>query len=157
MATLEVIFGQKESFWTEKVHLAVTFSKIQLEDSVKWAAGIDCKWPETSFATLKWCTLNDRQNSLETSSRLFENQPNEICSHLSGKASKGSFLGPISSKNHTNEGKGKEKKKRARRKKGKEIFVMATLEAIFGRKRMLDGEKIVHEANYKVEQLIWNT
>lgn len=31
---------------------------------------------------------------------------------------------------------------------------MATLEAIFGRKRMLDGEKIVHEANYKVEQLI---
>ena len=31
--------------------------------------------------TLKWQTLKDWQNSLETSSRCFENQPNKICSH----------------------------------------------------------------------------
>ena len=40
-----------------------------------------------------------------------ENQPNEICSHLSEKASKGRFLKPEKLQNHSNEGKGKEKKK----------------------------------------------
>ena len=44
-------------------------------------------------------------------SRLFENQPNKICSHLSEKASKGRFLKPEKLQNHSNEGKGKEKKK----------------------------------------------
>ena len=44
-------------------------------------------------------------------SRFFENQPNEICSHLSEKPSKGRFLKPDKLQNHTNEGKGKEKKK----------------------------------------------
>ena len=43
--------------------------------------------------------------------RFFENQYNEICRHLGEQASKGSFLGPISYKNHINEGKGKENKK----------------------------------------------
>ena len=45
------------------------------------------------------------------SNRFFENQPNEICSHLSEKASKGRFLKPEKLQNHSNEGKGKEKKK----------------------------------------------
>ena len=45
------------------------------------------------------------------SSRFFENQPNEICSHLSEKASKGRLFGPDKLQNNTNEGKGKEKKK----------------------------------------------
>ena len=45
------------------------------------------------------------------SSRFFENQLNEICSHLSEKASKGRFLKPEKLQNHSNEGKGKEKKK----------------------------------------------
>ena len=49
------------------------------------------------------------------SSRLFENQPNEICSHLSEKASKGMFPKPEKLQNHSNEGKlrkgEKEKKK----------------------------------------------
>ena len=45
------------------------------------------------------------------SSRFFENQPNDICSHLSEKASKGRFLEPEELQNHSNEGKGKEKKK----------------------------------------------
>ena len=47
-----------------------------------------------------------------TSSRFFEYQPNEICSHLSEKASKGRFLKPEKIQNHCNKkGKGKEKKK----------------------------------------------
>ena len=51
-------------------------------------------------------------------SRFFENQPNEIWSHLSEKASKDTFLRPEKLQNHINEGKGKEKKKE--RGEGKE-------------------------------------
>ena len=50
------------------------------------------------------------------SSRLFENQPNEICSHLSEKASKGMFPRPEKLQNHSNEGKlrkGEKEKKKA--------------------------------------------
>ena len=54
------------------------------------------------------------------SNPFFENQPNEICSYLSEKASKGRFLKPQKLQIHSNEGKGKEKKKRARRRKGEE-------------------------------------
>ena len=43
------------------------------------------------------------------SSQFFENQPNEICSHLSEKVSKGRFLKPEKLQNHSHEGKGKEK------------------------------------------------
>ena len=50
--------------------------------------------------------------------RFFENQPNEICCHLSKKASKGRFLGPDKLQNHTYERKGKQKKKE--REEGKE-------------------------------------
>ena len=48
----------------------------------------------------------------------FENQPNEICSHLSEKVSKCRFLKPEKLQIHSNEGKGKEKKKE--RGEGKE-------------------------------------
>ena len=81
--------------------------------------------------------VNLKKNS-RTSSRFFENQPNEICRHLSEKPSKGNFLKPDKLQNHTNEGKGQEKtQERARRKKGREekkamvallVFIMATLE-----------------------------
>ena len=56
------------------------------------------------------------------SSRFFENQPNDICSHLSEKASKGTFLKPEKLQNHCNELKRKRKgeKERARRRKGGE-------------------------------------
>ena len=50
------------------------------------------------------------------SSRLFENQPNEICCHLSEKASKGMFPKPEKLQNHSNEGKlrkGEKEKKKA--------------------------------------------
>ena len=71
----------------------------------------------------------------------FENQPNEICSHLSEKVSKGRFLNPKKLQNYRNEGKGKEKKKQ--RGEGKEekrkkamaalvVFIIATLEIVFG-------------------------
>ena len=53
--------------------------------------------------------------------RFLENQPNEICSHLTEKTSKGRFLKPENGlQNHSNEGKGKEKKKERRRRSGKE-------------------------------------
>ena len=74
-------------------------------------SSIDAKWPETPSATSKWHTFTDWQNSLETYSPSFENQPNEICSHLLEKASKGTFLEPEKLQNHSNEGKGTEKKK----------------------------------------------
>ena len=47
-----------------------------------------------------------------------ENQPNEICSHLTEKASKGRILKPEKLQNHSNEGKGKEKEEE--RGEGKE-------------------------------------
>ena len=40
----------------------------------------------------------------------FENQANEICSHLSEKASNGRFLKPEKLQNHSSEGKGMQKK-----------------------------------------------
>ena len=52
------------------------------------------------------------------SNLFFENQPNEVCSHLSEKVSKGKFLKSEMLQNYRNEGKGKEKKKQ--RGKGKE-------------------------------------
>ena len=72
----------------------------------------------------------------------FENQPNEIWSHLSlEKVSKGRFLKSEMLQNYRNEGKGKEKKKQ--RGEGKEekrkkamatlvVFIIATLEIVFG-------------------------
>ena len=45
------------------------------------------------------------------SRRFFDNQPNEICSHLSEKALEGTFLKPEKLPNHSNEGKGRQKKK----------------------------------------------
>ena len=80
-------------------------------------------------------------------SRFFENQPNESCSHLREKASKDTFLRPEKLQNHSNEGKGKEKKKE--RGEGKEekkkamvtllVFIIATLEIVFGRNKLLDA------------------
>ena len=61
------------------------------------------------------------------SSRLFENQPNEICSHLSEKASKGMFPKPEKLQNHSNEGKlrkGEKEKKKAMA--ALLIFIIAT-------------------------------
>ena len=79
------------------------------------------------------------------SSRFFENQPNEICSHLSEKASKSRLLGPDELQTHSIKRKGE--RKRAERKKGGEetkkamvalsVFLMATLKIVFGRKKVI--------------------
>ena len=75
--------------------------------------------------------------SCYTSSRFFENQPNEICGDLSKKGSKDRFCGRDKLQNHANEVKGKEKnKERGGRKEEKRktamvallVFIMATLE-----------------------------
>ena len=85
------------------------------------------------------------------SSRFFENQPNEICSHLSEKASKGKFLKPEKLQNHSNEGKGQQKKKERGEEEEEEeeeeaeaeaaaamvsllVYIIATLEIVSGRK-----------------------
>ena len=58
---------------------------------------------------------------LSIPSRIFEKHPNELCSHLLEKASKGGgFFGPDKLQNHSSDGKGKEKKaERGGRKKEK--------------------------------------
>ena len=60
----------------------------------------------------------------------FENQPNEICGHLSVKASKGRFPTPEKLQNHSNESKElkrKGEKERARRKSEGEKKAMIAL------------------------------
>ena len=75
-------------------------------------------------------------------SRLLKNQPNEICSHWSEKASKGRLLGPDKLQNHTNKRKGKEEKKErgGRKEVTREkamvaflVFKMTPLEIVVGR------------------------
>ena len=62
------------------------------------------------------------------SNLVFENQPNDICSHLSENASKGRFLKTEKLQNHSNEGKGKEKKKERgegkKEKRKKQLFAL---------------------------------
>ena len=85
--------------------------------------------------------LKPRQVSLKVSiyiyNRFFKNQPNEICSHSSEKASKGRFLKPEKLQTHRNEEEGKEEK----RKKATVallVFIVATLEKkTVGRKRSI--------------------
>ena len=57
---------------------------------------------------LKECPRECRSQCQNIYSRFFENQPNEICSHFSEKASKVTFLTPKKPQNHCNEGEGKE-------------------------------------------------
>ena len=76
---------------------------------------------------------------------IFENQPNDICGHLSEKASKGRFLKPDKLQNHSNEGKGRKRKRksegRVKEEKRKKaiaalfVFIIATLESVFGQKK----------------------
>ena len=88
------------------------------------------------------------------SNLFFENQPNEICSHLSETVSKGRFLKSEMLQNYRNEGKGKEKKKQRgggkeeKRKKAMAalvVFIIATLESFWRRKLNCWAQK-VHSA-----------
>ena len=63
---------------------------------------------------------------------------------MSEKASKGRFLKPEKLQHHSNERKGKEKKKeRGEEKKAMVtllVIIIATLEIVFGRKKLLDAK-----------------
>ena len=50
--------------------------------------------------------LSERYFLLFISSLFFENEPTEICSHLSKKGPRGRLFAPDKLKNHTNERKG---------------------------------------------------
>ena len=101
--------------------------------------------------------FKNEENFIPISSRFFENQPYEIQQSFEGKASKGTFLKPQKLQNPSNEGKGKEKKnlkKRARRRKGREekkamvallVFIISTLERVFGRKKPFDTKGLFGE------------
>ena len=80
-----------------------------------------------------------------------ENQPNEICSHLTEKASKGRFLKPENgSKITVTKEKERRKRKsdggdqeRRRRKKSNACTLSVyneLLDIVFGRKKLLDGK-----------------
>ena len=63
---------------------------------------------------------------------------------MTEKASKGRFLKPEKLQNHSNEGKGKEKEEeRGEEKKAMVtllVIIIATLEIVFGRKKLLDAK-----------------
>ena len=91
-------------------------------------------FPPLDFGFYLWFLFNfgrEARRPIYISSRIFENQPYEICSQLSEKASKGRFpsLKPKKLKNHCKERKGKEKKKE--RGEGCILsFTIATLEIL---------------------------
>ena len=96
----------------------------------------------------------------DMSSRFFENQPNEICSHLRDKASKGTFLKPEKLQNHSNEEKGKEKRKseeKERRRRKKKAMVALL---VFGQKKLLDTKGLLSDnviknpARYNIKKLL---
>ena len=68
------------------------------------------------------------------SSRFFENEPSEICSHLSEKEPKDRFFAPDKLQNHTRNEK-ERRKKRARRKKGGEE---EKAKVVFAGKKLFD-------------------
>ena len=79
-------------------------------------------------------------------SQFFENQPNEICSHLSEKASKVGFFKPEKLQSHSNEGKGEEGKKKAKRRKGGEEKSNACTPSFYKKNRVT---QMVHLAIYE--------
>ena len=79
IATLAIVFGRKKLL-EAKGPFCNNIIKNPARRSCEMSS-IDAKWPETMSVTSKWHTVKDWQNSLEKSSRCFENQPNKICSH----------------------------------------------------------------------------
>ena len=79
IATLAIVFGRKKLL-EAKGPFCNNIIKNPARRYCEMSS-IDAKWPETMSVTSKWHTVKDWQNSLEKSSRCFENQPNKICSH----------------------------------------------------------------------------
>ena len=68
------------------------------------------------------------------SSRFFENEPNEICSHLSEKGPNGSFFAPDKLKSHTSKGRNEEEERRRETvMEAVLVFILATLWLWFDR------------------------
>ena len=69
------------------------------------------------------------------SSRFFENEPNEICSHLSEKGPKGRFFAPDKLKSHTSKGRNEEEERKGRdtAMEAVLVFILATLWLWFDR------------------------
>ena len=88
--------------WSHAFHYRAT----TLVALSKWKVGDWSHW----FPGLPWY--------IYIYSQFFENHPNEICSHLSEKASKVGFFKPEKLQSHSNEGKGEEGKRK--RREGKE-------------------------------------
>ena len=82
---------------------------------------------------------------------ILENQPYDVCGHLSEEASKGRFLKPYKFQNHSNEGKGRKRKRKSDGKVKEEkrnkamaaffVFIIATLELVFGKKKKKKKKK----------------
>ena len=75
------------------------------------------------------------------SSRFFENQPNEVCSRLSEKVSKGRFFKLEKLQNRSNEEKGKEKKKE--RGEGKEEKKKAMVTYVHSKKKTVRRKRSI--------------
>ena len=80
-------------------------------------------------------------------SLIFENQANEICSHLSEKASNGRFLKPEKLQNHSSEGKGMDKNnergegKEEKRKKQWLHYYSFCNNLVSGKEKLLDTKR----------------
>ena len=91
----------------------LTFTIPRARDT--WGGGGGAKKPTEEPRHLKLLMKLQSRIKLKAeyiSSRSFENQPNEIYTHLSEKPSKSRFFKRDTLQNHTSEGKGKQKKKK---------------------------------------------
>ena len=130
MATSEVVFGRKKKCWMEKVHLAITFSKIQLEDSGKWAALM----PNGLKRRLSLGALRKTGRILRKHvAKFLKTTPWNLPS-FEWKVSKGRFCGPDKLQNHTNQGKGRRKRKSEEEETGTQRLL--SVKYLFGKKKL---------------------
>ena len=91
---------------------------------------------------------------------IFENQPYDVCGHLSEEASKGRFLKPDKLQTHSNEGKGRKRKRKSdgkvkeeKRKKAMAalfVFIIATLE-FFAQKKQVKKECLTQKVHLAIK------
>ena len=84
------------------------------------------------------------------SSRFFENEPNEICSHLREKGPKGSFFASDKLKSHTGKGKSEEEERKGRDTATAAfvVFILATLWLWFDGRGLFGGNVFKNPAGY---------
>ena len=104
----KMAFHLKQDFSRPSNFLHPTLSMV---DHVFFRFSLWIDWLRTKQLQFRGPYLKLGQKRWYTSTQLFENQCNKICSYLSEKASKGRFLKHEKLQNHSNEEKGKEKNK----------------------------------------------